>query len=358
MAHGALPSRSWAKGPLPSWTRLGGLEFLGVEHLVVRQGQPHGVGADGRVIDQGGERRLLILQLAPDGAAARSRSAASARSLSFAAASMVMPFGGTGRTLSGRLSAGPSARTAKARRERAVRDRTRRTPRSSVRDRKSVREVASPEAVSSSTSPGARWARYTDRWCNPLFDGEMAHGEEQGPAASDPGFLPVVPRPELEAQGRRRRDRRGRPPGVVSRQRRELVATARPELGESGDRADLAGVTPARGIPLLLVEPGEPVRRAGRQPPHAGRRDLRPVVCQGWRELDEKLRNLSSVLLKLNGGIGPDILACGEVEQPGKGNVLLLLRDRLNQGIADPGLRDRNILWEKMGGGARSSTPS
>ncbi len=68
-----------------------------------------------------------------------------------------------------------------------------------------------------------------------------------------------------------------------------------------------------------------------------------------------KLDHLSQALLPLNGGIGPDILACCEVEDspdpkrtPG---ALILLRDRLNAGIADPDLHYREILWKRMPGG-------
>lgn len=70
--------------------------------------------------------------------------------------------------------------------------------------------------------------------------------------------------------------------------------------------------------------------------------------------LAEKVNNLASVLLKMNRGSGPDILACGEVEEPSSGDApraLLLLRDRLNAAIGDPGLRYREILWKKMAGG-------
>jgi endonuclease/exonuclease/phosphatase family metal-dependent hydrolase len=67
-----------------------------------------------------------------------------------------------------------------------------------------------------------------------------------------------------------------------------------------------------------------------------------------------KVKNLTSALLKLNNGIGPDILAVAEVEDsrstemPG---ALVLLRDGLNAGIKDPELHYRNVLWKHMPGG-------
>jgi len=71
--------------------------------------------------------------------------------------------------------------------------------------------------------------------------------------------------------------------------------------------------------------------------------------------LNLKLDNLVNALIPLNGGIGPDILACCEVEDsrdkqttPG---ALLLLRDRLNARISDPGLRYREVVWRQMAGG-------
>lgn len=68
-----------------------------------------------------------------------------------------------------------------------------------------------------------------------------------------------------------------------------------------------------------------------------------------------KLSNLCNVLLKMNGGIGPDILACGEVEDTPNARVppgaLILLRDKLNSAIEDTGLRYRELLWKRMSGG-------
>jgi endonuclease/exonuclease/phosphatase family metal-dependent hydrolase len=67
-----------------------------------------------------------------------------------------------------------------------------------------------------------------------------------------------------------------------------------------------------------------------------------------------KVKNLTSALLKLNGGIGPDIIAVAEAEDSRTADTpgaLVLLRDGLNAGISDAGLRYRNILWQHMHGG-------
>jgi len=64
-----------------------------------------------------------------------------------------------------------------------------------------------------------------------------------------------------------------------------------------------------------------------------------------------KVANLTAALLQLNGGIGPDILACCEIEESPNAQMpgsLVLLRDSLNAGIADPGLHYREVLWKHM----------
>lgn len=61
-----------------------------------------------------------------------------------------------------------------------------------------------------------------------------------------------------------------------------------------------------------------------------------------------KYRRLSEALLKLNNGQGPDILACAEVESV---RAAELLRDALNERIADKTLHYRSILMKEISAG-------
>jgi endonuclease/exonuclease/phosphatase family metal-dependent hydrolase len=64
--------------------------------------------------------------------------------------------------------------------------------------------------------------------------------------------------------------------------------------------------------------------------------------------LQEKLDHLSTALLALNGGNGPDILAVAEAESE---RAVELLRDRLNKGIKDEALHYKHILIKDPKGG-------
>jgi hypothetical protein len=66
-----------------------------------------------------------------------------------------------------------------------------------------------------------------------------------------------------------------------------------------------------------------------------------------------KLRHLSEALLRLNGGRGPDILACAEVESV---RAAELLRDALNAGLADPDLHYRTVLMKDLNAGRHIAT--
>ncbi len=61
-----------------------------------------------------------------------------------------------------------------------------------------------------------------------------------------------------------------------------------------------------------------------------------------------KLRRLSDALLKLNGGRGPDVLACCEVESE---RAAELLRDALNAGLTDPNWHYRHIAMKEVSSG-------
>ncbi len=61
-----------------------------------------------------------------------------------------------------------------------------------------------------------------------------------------------------------------------------------------------------------------------------------------------KLQHLSDALVKLNGGRGPDILACVELESV---RAAELLRDALNQRLPDPALSYRYVLMKEVDAG-------
>jgi endonuclease/exonuclease/phosphatase family metal-dependent hydrolase len=61
-----------------------------------------------------------------------------------------------------------------------------------------------------------------------------------------------------------------------------------------------------------------------------------------------KYQHLSDALVKLNGGRGPDILACVEVESV---RAAELLRDALNQRLADPALHYTHVLMKEVSAG-------
>src|SRR5262249_13832267 len=69
--------------------------------------------------------------------------------------------------------------------------------------------------------------------------------------------------------------------------------------------------------------------------------------------LKAKLRNLSKVLLSLNGGKGPDILAIAEVESERAAD---LLRQRLNAGLEGKGTPYRNLLFKEQRAGRHIAT--
>ena len=64
--------------------------------------------------------------------------------------------------------------------------------------------------------------------------------------------------------------------------------------------------------------------------------------------LQEKYDHLSTALLRLNGGRGPDILACAEVETPRAAD---LLRDALNGKVADPALKYTAVAMKDLDAG-------
>jgi endonuclease/exonuclease/phosphatase family metal-dependent hydrolase len=64
--------------------------------------------------------------------------------------------------------------------------------------------------------------------------------------------------------------------------------------------------------------------------------------------LHEKLDHLSDALLKLNGGRGPDVLACCEVESV---RAAELLAEALNAKLADPALRYTQVVMKEIKSG-------
>lgn len=64
--------------------------------------------------------------------------------------------------------------------------------------------------------------------------------------------------------------------------------------------------------------------------------------------LKQKLAHLSEAMISLNGGRGPDILAVAEVEGI---RAAELLRDALNQRLADPALHYRHVLMKEVTAG-------
>src|SRR5205085_4433409 len=58
-----------------------------------------------------------------------------------------------------------------------------------------------------------------------------------------------------------------------------------------------------------------------------------------------KFQHLSEALVKLNGGRGPDILACVEVESI---RAAELLRDALNERLTDPSLHYTHVLMKEV----------
>src|SRR3984893_16232797 len=66
-----------------------------------------------------------------------------------------------------------------------------------------------------------------------------------------------------------------------------------------------------------------------------------------------KLTKLCEALLKLNGGIGPDILAMAEVESVRAGE---LLQNALNEKIADPSQHYTNLLMKEVSSGRHIAT--
>jgi endonuclease/exonuclease/phosphatase family metal-dependent hydrolase len=71
------------------------------------------------------------------------------------------------------------------------------------------------------------------------------------------------------------------------------------------------------------------------------------------KALNRKLDNLTTALLKMNDGRGPDILALAECESE---RAVELLRDRLNTGIKDEEMHYKNILFKDPKGGRSIAT--
>ena len=63
-----------------------------------------------------------------------------------------------------------------------------------------------------------------------------------------------------------------------------------------------------------------------------------------YRKVDEKLGKLSKVLLSMNSGRGPDILAVAEIESERAAN---LLRQRLNKELGSKAEPYRNLLFKE-----------
>ena len=69
--------------------------------------------------------------------------------------------------------------------------------------------------------------------------------------------------------------------------------------------------------------------------------------------MKQKLDNVTSVLLKMNDGKGPDIMAMAECESE---RVVELLRDHLNDRLKDKALHYKNILFKDPKGGRAIAT--
>jgi endonuclease/exonuclease/phosphatase family metal-dependent hydrolase len=79
-----------------------------------------------------------------------------------------------------------------------------------------------------------------------------------------------------------------------------------------------------------------------------------PYFADNAEALKQKLHNLASILVKMNGGKGPDILCCAEVESE---RAAQLLVQAVNARLADPKLHYTSILFEDVGGGRDIGTP-
>jgi endonuclease/exonuclease/phosphatase family metal-dependent hydrolase len=79
-----------------------------------------------------------------------------------------------------------------------------------------------------------------------------------------------------------------------------------------------------------------------------GDADLDPWFANDPAALHEKLDHLSTVLVELNAGRGPDILAAVEVESV---RAAELLRDALNAKLADPELHYKHLLMKEVSAG-------
>jgi endonuclease/exonuclease/phosphatase family metal-dependent hydrolase len=85
----------------------------------------------------------------------------------------------------------------------------------------------------------------------------------------------------------------------------------------------------------------------------AGDKIYDPWFAENPDILKLKLSKLTEVLLKLNGGKGPDILALAEVETR---RAAELLRDALNEKIDDPGMKYRQAISREMHVGRHIAT--
>jgi endonuclease/exonuclease/phosphatase family metal-dependent hydrolase len=74
-------------------------------------------------------------------------------------------------------------------------------------------------------------------------------------------------------------------------------------------------------------------------------RDVDSWLAHNPQVLQEKLGKLSEALLKLNGGRGPDILACAEVESL---RAAELLQKALNDRLRDPALHYSHVLFKEV----------
>jgi endonuclease/exonuclease/phosphatase family metal-dependent hydrolase len=87
--------------------------------------------------------------------------------------------------------------------------------------------------------------------------------------------------------------------------------------------------------------------------PHQPDKSYDAWFAENPRILHEKLDHLSSALMELNGGKGPDILALAEVESE---RAVELLRDALNDRLADKAPAYKHILYKDPHGGRHIAT--
>ncbi len=79
-----------------------------------------------------------------------------------------------------------------------------------------------------------------------------------------------------------------------------------------------------------------------------------PYFGDNPEALKQKLDNLATVIARMNGGKGPDILCCAEVESPRAAELLV---NAVNVKLPDQSLHYKTILFEEVGGGRDIGTP-